>query len=116
MGWFRTQIRHGSRLALLALALQFVLAFGHFHGVAAPAQLSFVAASANGPAQPLESDAADGCAICAVVAMASTALVAAPPMLALPVRTALPAPLPAAVFVTCDAPWSAFNARAPPLS
>jgi hypothetical protein len=42
MKWFRSNIRHGSRLALLALAIQFVLAFGHHHGavaVAAPAPM-----------------------------------------------------------------------------
>ena len=40
MKWFRSNIKHGSRLALLALVLQFALSFGHFHGVivqAAPA-------------------------------------------------------------------------------
>jgi hypothetical protein len=37
MKWFRSNIKHGSRLALLALAIQFVLTFGHFHGVAAEA-------------------------------------------------------------------------------
>ena len=29
MKWFRSNIRHGTRLALLALAVQFVLSFGH---------------------------------------------------------------------------------------
>ena len=37
MKWFRANIRHGSRLALLALAIQFVLSFGHFHAIAADA-------------------------------------------------------------------------------
>jgi hypothetical protein len=32
MKWFRSNIRPGSRLALLALAIQFLLSFGHFHG------------------------------------------------------------------------------------
>jgi len=32
MKWFRSNIRLGSRLALLALAMQFLLSFGHFHG------------------------------------------------------------------------------------
>jgi hypothetical protein len=32
MNWFRSNIRLGSRLALLALAIQFLLSFGHFHG------------------------------------------------------------------------------------
>ena len=34
MKWFRSNIRLGSRLALFALAIQFLLAFGHFHGSA----------------------------------------------------------------------------------
>ena len=37
MKWFRSNIKHGSRLALLALAIQFGLSFGHFHAVAAQA-------------------------------------------------------------------------------
>ena len=37
MKWFRSNIKHGSRLALFALAIQFALSFGHFHGVAAQA-------------------------------------------------------------------------------
>jgi Protein of unknown function (DUF2946) len=37
MKWFRSNIKHGSRLALLALAIQFVLSFGHYHGLAAQA-------------------------------------------------------------------------------
>jgi hypothetical protein len=32
MKWFRSNIRMGSQLALLALAIQFLLSFGHFHG------------------------------------------------------------------------------------
>jgi hypothetical protein len=31
MKWFRSNIRLGSRLALIALAIQFLLSFGHFH-------------------------------------------------------------------------------------
>ena len=37
MNWFRKHLKHGSRLALFALAIQFALSFGHFHGVAAQA-------------------------------------------------------------------------------
>jgi len=37
MRWFRSNIRVGSRLALFALAIQFLLSFGHFHGVSAQA-------------------------------------------------------------------------------
>jgi len=31
MNWFRSNIRVGSRLAIFALAIQFLLSFGHFH-------------------------------------------------------------------------------------
>jgi hypothetical protein len=37
MKWFRSNIRLGSRLALLALAIQLLLSFGHFHGDSASA-------------------------------------------------------------------------------
>ena len=37
MKWFRSNVKHASRLALLAMALQLVMTFGHFHGVAAEA-------------------------------------------------------------------------------
>jgi hypothetical protein len=38
MKWFRSNIRLGSRLALFALAIQFLLSFGHFHGSAQAAR------------------------------------------------------------------------------
>jgi hypothetical protein len=37
MKWFRSNVRHGSRLALFALAIQVLLSFGHFHGGSAQA-------------------------------------------------------------------------------
>jgi hypothetical protein len=107
MKWFRSNIRHGARLALLALTIQFVLSFGHFHAIA-PAQaatssslqlsqawveaaVASLAAhvensSRDEPRSNPDSDqAADLCAICAVVAMVNTAMPApALPPLQLP--------------------------------
>jgi hypothetical protein len=37
MKWFRSNVRHGSWLALFALAIQVLLSFGHFHGNSAQA-------------------------------------------------------------------------------
>src|SRR3979411_1093063 len=51
--WLRSNIKHGARLALLALAVQFVFAFGHFHGVA-----QATAAIQSGPARSVSSYAA----------------------------------------------------------
>src|SRR4051812_12528796 len=105
MKWFRSNVRHGSRLALFALIVQSALAFGHFHGVPAQAAVSarsgvaqtesfpadrFAAPEAVGqstqnrqPASDHDSDhePSDMCAVCAVIAFASTALFAVPPLL-----------------------------------
>ncbi|GKQ52550.1 hypothetical protein [Bradyrhizobium sp. Ce-3] len=96
MKWFRSNIRHGARLALLALSIQFVLSFGHFHPIAAAQATAAFAAhvensSRDEPRSNPDSDrAADLCAICAVVAMTSTATPApALPPLQLPDATAL---------------------------
>jgi hypothetical protein len=45
MKWFRSNIRFGSRLALFALVIQFLLSFGHFHG--SPAQAASALADAK---------------------------------------------------------------------
>jgi hypothetical protein len=88
------------RLALFALAIQLALAFGHFHGIAAhaaPASVSAAAAEIGGDAldaqatsrqSPADQDhdqqPVDNCAICAVMALAATAMVSPPPVLLLP--------------------------------
>ena len=90
MKWFRSNIKHGSRLALLALALQFGLSFGHFHAgaaqaaalaiqsIAAQSDISAGLATADAveqsaplPASHDDSDQHPGenCAICAVIAL-----------------------------------------------
>ena len=51
MGWFRKHLRHGTWLALLALALQFGLSFGHVHA-AAPTRTAIVAGQLSGSAAP----------------------------------------------------------------
>jgi hypothetical protein len=126
MKWFRSNIKQGSRLALFALAIQFVLSFGHFHGVAqaAPAidpgvALTAVDASPNqAPASDRDSDrhANDACAICAVIAMANTMLFATPPLLRLPQAAEFLYLATDAEFVHLNAVRVAFQPRAPPIS
>ncbi|MFN5457836.1 MAG: hypothetical protein ACK5BX_42540, partial [Bradyrhizobium sp.] len=78
MSWFRANIKHGSRLALCALLLQFALAFGHVHWLAAQAQdgaaVTFASVRTGSPASPDpdQQPSADNCAICAVMAMAQS--------------------------------------------
>src|SRR5437868_1306261 len=105
MKWFRSNIRRGSQLALFALAIQCLLSFGHFHGSApADAKQSALQDAAGGAATPalnggLRADASraaplktssddapdgrltDDCAICAVLALAGTMMIATPPCL-----------------------------------
>jgi hypothetical protein len=132
MKWFRSNIRHGSRVALLALAVQFVISFGHFHGIAAQAAPVFksdaaesavssdTATEAARQASPANNDPdqqrSDNCAICAVMALASTALFATPPLLLLPQAIEFLYLTTDAEFVHLNSAHAAFQPRAPPAS
>jgi hypothetical protein len=135
MKWFRSNIKHGSRLALLALAIQFGLSFGHFHGLAAQAAPAIqsgiqlvspdaAAQSTQGltqgqqPASDHDSDrqSSDGCAICAVMAMANAVLFATPPLLELPQAIELLYLTTDAEFIHLNSVRVAFQPRAPPIS
>ena len=117
MQWFRTHIRNGSRLALLALAIQLVLSFGHFHddgtrAASAIASVQLPDSSSHAPDQ----HPADGCAICAVMAQAAAVLLATPPVLPLPQVAAFHYLAGPAARIHVAARNVAFQPRAPPLS
>jgi hypothetical protein len=137
MKWFRSNIQHGTRLAFFALAVQFVLSFGHFHAIAAPAvpalqsgtsqfDISLAgrlpvpdAVSKSTPQQPASDHDSDQrtddfCAICAVVAMANAALSATPPALLLPHAVEFVYLTTDAEFVHRNSVRVAFQPRAPP--
>jgi hypothetical protein len=139
MKWFRSNIKHGSRLALLALAVQFVLSFGHFHGraaQAAPAIQSGLTQSAPSYAYGLpaanaaglstqqpspanhdsDQQPGDGCAICAVIALANAILFATPPLLLLPQAVEFLYQTTDAEFIHLNSTRVAFQPRAPPIS
>ncbi len=128
MKWLRSNIKHGSRLALFALALQFALSFGHFHAgaaLAAPAMqsgASIVDAVGDDahqqPASNHDSDRqpSDACAICAVVALANAMLFATPPLLLLPQAIEILHLSTDAEFIHLNSARVAFQPRAPPLS
>src|SRR5665213_45665 len=119
MKWLRSNIRHGSRLALFALAIQFALSFGHFHPIAAQAAPGMSqAAQPQQPASDHDSDrqSGDGCAICAVVAMANTVTFATPPLLLLPQAVEFSYLTTDAEPVQLNAVRVAFKPRAPPIS
>jgi Protein of unknown function (DUF2946) len=136
MKWFRSNIRSGARLALFALFVQFALSFGHFHALfasasAAPsAQINITPIDSGdltvqsqaspqqqAPAKPDgDQQFPDACAICAVMAMASTVLSASPPILLLPEAIELLYRSTDAEFVHLKSAGSGFQPRAPPAS
>jgi Protein of unknown function (DUF2946) len=135
MKWFRSNIRGGARLALFALFVQFALSFGHFHALVAPAKaapsalpsatlvdagqlaVDSLAKPQQAPAkQDGDQQLPDACAICAVVAMASTVLSASPPILLLPEAIELLYRSTDAEFVHLKSAGSGFQPRAPPAS
>lgn len=133
MKWFRSNIRHGARLALLALVIQFALAFGHSHGFAQAAALASSAvpqagghdaAAIDGRATRQKSPADqerdrhgdDHCAICTIVTMAGNVLFAAPPLLLLPQATEILYLTADAEFIHVKSAGAAFQPRAPPAS
>ncbi len=137
MKWFRSNIKTGSRLALFALAIQFVLSFGHFHGDIARAAPAVQAAldDADGaiaaalaapqthteaaqqqPSGPDTDRHGADCAICAVLSLANNFVFATPPLLELPQAVELLHLTTGAEFAHLGALYRAFQSRAPPLS
>ena len=131
MKWFRSNIKHGSRLALFSLAIQFVLSFGHFHAIAAPAApgiqseaaqsgISYAGILVSKSAEQAPSNHGsdqhpdDYCAICAVVAMANAVLFATPPVLLQPQAAEFLYLATDAGFVRPSSARVAFQPRAPP--
>jgi hypothetical protein len=134
--WFRNNVKHGSRLALLALAIQFALSFGHFHAAAAARAIATSltqvdldhaptvaapdatseAAQQQPPSNHDTDQPAEPCAICAVISLANNLVFATPPLLVLPQAVEL-------LYLTTDAEFahlasvrSPFQSRAPPAS
>jgi hypothetical protein len=137
VNWFRKHLKHGSRLALFALAIQFALSFGHFHAEiarAAPAIQAGLADADLAIAAPLaapqaHSEAAQqqpsspdsdrhnsDCAICAVLSLANNFLFATPPLLELPQAVELLHLTTGAEFAHLGSHHPAFQSRAPPVS
>lgn len=134
MKWFRSNIRHGARLALFAMLVQFALTFGHSHWFAQAAPLAqsslqqtdgskgvaaidHAAVQKQSPASPdREHQGEDNCAICTIIAMAGTVVSATPPVLLLPQAIELLRRSTDAEFIHLKSAGTAFQPRAPPAS
>ena len=129
MRWVRSNVRFGSWCALFALAIQFIVLFGHAHrteiawpsGSSPLSALSAEVPSAALPSAPSSPSkpaglAFDYCAICAVMNLAASVVPAAAP--GLPVQVVIgPVRYWTALDVSlAELPHLLFQARAPPLS
>ncbi len=122
MKWFRDNVRNGAKLALFALAVQLVLSLGHIHldeVHAAPGDAAAVT-QVQAPSTP-DTDhdqhrVGVPCDICAVMAMAGTALFSAPPILLLPDATEIAYEAIKAEFDHLDCISGAPQPRGPPHS
>jgi hypothetical protein len=127
MRWFRSNIRVGSRLALMALVVQFVLSFSHVH----LSELAFGAANAaatmtaggagaatpdkaGAPTQKSDGPSDPGCAICGLIQLAATSTPSAAPALLAPTRLGEDRLEAGEDFALAASPPIRFRARAPP--
>jgi hypothetical protein len=124
MGWFRDNIRQGSWAALIALAINLALSFGHVHAIGGTgpglSQVALAAPSAPDDHDRTPKHPADGvdylCPICMANAAMGNAPAATPP--ALPV-TLTEVSVDRAVEHEYAIPQpyrSAFQSRGPPIS
>jgi|HubBroStandDraft_6_1064221.scaffolds.fasta_scaffold533301_1 hypothetical protein len=121
MRWFRANAKFSGGLALFALALQFVLAFGHIHSedIYGPARVAAVAAPGTDGGQPPPTGhpakhGDDYCAICATVSLLGSSLVAAAPLLPTPSVSHAVAQVDRVATLVLAPRRTPFQSRAPP--
>jgi hypothetical protein len=116
VGWFRRRTGWVCALALLALTIQFIASFGHFHREHfIEGGHSVAVADAGDPASTADRHEDDApCDVCWAVQLLGNAQIVIPPLLPVPVvftRAATCVPLPNAVTLP---DCRAFQSRAPP--
>ena len=120
MHWFRSTLRLNAWLAVLALAVQLALAFGHVDDpliAAAAGPTSFAAQPGGSPVSPGHhpGNGADGsCPICAFIQLASVSSPSVAPALPFPTAAVWTRVEAVAEPHVAAAPRRSFQARAPP--
>ena len=125
MRWFRDTLRQGSWLALIALAINLGLSFGHIHtidGKVSGRGIATVAASVASPdhghkqGHPNHGHADYLCPICMAATAMASALASAPPALPLEFANVTIDRTIEPVFALVEPPPAAFQSRGPPIS
>jgi hypothetical protein len=122
MKWLRARTRRVTSLALLALAINLLFAFGHIHledfgraGVA-PGVLLSAMTHQDRPSDRHEGHPDDLCPICMAQAALGTGLAASAPALPLDLAFVTLDPVAAPDFKIPLSPRAAFQSRGPPLA
>jgi hypothetical protein len=124
MRWFRDTIRQSTWLALIALAINLGLSFGHFHAIDGKASgrgIAAVAASIASPDDGRNQDHPnDGradylCPICMAASAVASALASTPPALPLEFDNVTIDHAIVLVFALVEPPPAAFQSRGPPI-
>jgi hypothetical protein len=124
MRWFRDTLRQGSWLALIALAVNLGLSFGHFHtidGKASGRGIAAVAASIASPdgqkqGHPSDDHADYLCPICMAATAMANALASTPPALPPEFKNVSIDRTIVSVLALVEPPPAAFQPRGPPIS
>jgi hypothetical protein len=125
MRWFRDTIGQSTWLALIALAMNLGLSFGHFHAIDGKdfgRGIAAVAASIASPDDGRKQGNSDDkhadylCPICVAATAMASALASAPPTLSLEFANVTIDRTIEPVFALVEPSWAAFQPRGPPIS
>lgn len=123
MNWFRAKIRQATSFALLALAINLALSFGHIHlegfrggQTNAGVLLAVISHAKSGQPDQHNGHPDDLCPICMARAALGTGLATPPPVLPLDFAYVTVEPTFAADLAIPQRPRANFQSRGPPLS
>jgi hypothetical protein len=122
MTWVRGRLRFGSWLALVALAIQLALSFGHIHAedfaTTADNQTSINVDHAGGGSSDSDHHDLDhhDCDICATIALLATLVISSPPALTVLATHSVVSHVVVENRRQVPATSRPFQARAPPLT
>jgi hypothetical protein len=123
MRWFRDHIRRGSWFALIALAINLGLSFGHVHAIDGKSlahrsawQIAAIGSPDEGQGDQHHGPADLLCPICMVASAMGHALASVPPALPLALAESPIDPSIEPAIAVPQRPRAAFHSRGPPIS